>query len=84
MANKREKIKLPSGEEAEAEVIEVAQTSEHWNQYLLEDGTVLKLKPVATKFVRLIGHYDQSGSPVYLLQSNNVVTVDVPAELKRK
>ena len=81
---KLEKFRLPGGESVDAEQIEINQCSEHWNQYLLEDGSVLKLKSVATKIVRLKDQYDQIGNPVYFLQSNNVVTVDSPEELKKR
>ena len=81
---KLEKFKLPSGESVDGEQVEINQSSEHWNQYLLEDGSVLKLKSVATKIVRLKDQYDPIGNPVYFLQSNNVVTVDSPEELKKR
>ena len=81
---KVEKVKLPNGDSVDAEKIEITNASEQWNQYLLEDGTLLKLKPVATKVVRLKNQHDQEGNPVYLIQSNNVINVECPEELKKK
>ena len=81
---KIEKFKLPDGNLIDAEQININQTSEYWNQYFLEDGTVLKMKLVATKVVRLVGQYDQSGNPVYFVTSTNVVAVDSPDILKKK
>jgi hypothetical protein len=57
---------------------------EHWNEYLLDDGTIIKLKPVATEVFRIDGQYDKQGNPVYVLQSTNVLVVNVPDEMKRK
>lgn len=79
---KIEKVKLPNGE-FEGEQIEISQTSEHWNHYLLEDGSAIKLKPVATKILRLRDVYDGAGNPIYLVQTNNVMTVDCPQNLKK-
>jgi hypothetical protein len=81
---KIEKIKLPNGAEADAEDIDITQSSEHWNQYLLEDGTTIKMKLVATKIVRLVGQFDQLGNPVYFVNSTNVVSVECPSNLKKK
>ena len=81
---KIEKIQMPNGDFMDAERIEVSQASEHWNQYLLEDGAVLKLKSITTKVVRLKDQYDQTGNPIYIIQSNNVVDVDCPEGLKKK
>ncbi|MBU1124554.1 MAG: hypothetical protein KKC84_00840 [Candidatus Omnitrophica bacterium] len=78
------KIRLPDGREVEATPVEITQASEHWNQYLLEDGSILKIKLVATKISRLDNEFDLEGNPVYSLQSTNVLAVDAPANLKRK
>lgn len=57
---------------------------EHWNEYLIDDGSLLKLKPVVTEVLRVEGQYDAAGNPAYLVQSTNVVAVDAPEELRRK
>ena len=80
---KVEKIKLNDGSIVDGEQVEISSSSEQWNQYVLEDGTLLKLKPVATKVVRLVNQYDQAGNPVYLIQSNNVFSMDCPEKLKK-
>ena len=56
---------------------------EHWNEYLLDDGTILKLKPIATEVYRVEGKYDQDGNPMYVLRSRNVLVVNAPDELRR-
>lgn len=68
----------------EAYLMSVSNSHEYWNEYILEDGTTLKLKPVATNIYRLEGEYDANGNPVYIIQSSNIVSVDSPDELKKK
>ena len=57
---------------------------EKWNQYLLDDGSLIKMKPVATKVLRVEGKFDEEGSPVYLVKSTNIMSVSAPDSLKRK
>lgn len=81
----QERIKINYlGEEVEATPIETAQASEVWNQYLLEDGSVLKIKLVVTKILRLEGKFDDENNPVYLVKSTNVISIKSPDSLKRK
>ena len=83
MANDKVMINL-GGRQVEAVQIDVNQSNEKWNEYLLEDGTVLKMKLVLKKVLRVDGEYDQEGNPVYVMQSTNVTTVNVPNPLKKK
>jgi hypothetical protein len=57
---------------------------ENWNEYLLDDGTVLRLKPVATEVFRVLDHYDPEGNPLYLIKTTNVTVVNAPDHLKRQ
>jgi hypothetical protein len=72
------------GKEFDATLVEANQASEYWNQYLLDDGSVLKLKTVATQIVRLVDEYDPEGNPIYVVRSGNIVTVTAPEHLKKK
>jgi hypothetical protein len=72
------------GREYDAVPVEVNQANELWNQYLLDDGSVLKLKTVVTSIVRVPEVHDQEGNPVYLVKSGNVVTVTSPEPLRKK
>ena len=79
------KIKLNfSGEEVQATPVDINQASEYWNQYLLDDGSVMKIKLVTTKIMRVDDKYDNEGNPLYFVQSTNVVSVNSPEELKKK
>jgi hypothetical protein len=80
-----DKIKINLGSEiVEATPVPVNQASEYFNQYLLEDGTVLRMKLVATKIFRVDDRFDAEGNPVYFVQSTNVLSADAPGNLKKK
>ena len=69
---------------AEAEDVDFEQENEHWNTYKLKDGTTLMVKLVLVGVKRL-KKWSPDGTPVYLINSQNVVRlVDVPKELKGK
>jgi len=72
------------GEEVEALPIDINQTNEYWNQYLLDDGTVIKMKLVATKVLRVENKFDLEGNPLYIIQSTNITSVSAPDNLKKK
>ncbi len=57
---------------------------EHWNEYIVEDGSLLRVKLVATEVIRLDDQYDQEGNPVYILNSTNVMVVAAPDDLRRE
>ncbi|MFA5361679.1 MAG: hypothetical protein WC335_00300 [Candidatus Omnitrophota bacterium] len=78
------KVKINfGGEEVEATPVEVSQSGEQWNQYLLDDGTMIKMKLVATKVLRVDNKYDKEGNPVYFVQSTNVISVAAPDNLRK-
>lgn len=80
----RRKITVQPGQPPkEAELVEVTNASEQWNQYLLSDGTVLKTKAVVTEVYRIIGEYDADGNPSYVLRSGGVLVVNAPDELRK-
>ncbi len=58
--------------------------AEHWNEYLLDDGTLVRIKLVATEILRVDGHYDAEGNPLYILNSTNVMTAIAPEDFKGK
>ena len=83
MENRKVKINF-NGQQVDAELVEVTQAGERWNEYLVEDGTILKVKLVLTNVYRIEGQYDAEGNPLYVLQSTNVTSVSAPQELRRK
>ena len=82
MANK---VKLNfGGREVTGELMPVQQTQESWSQYLLADGSIVKMKIVVTDIYRIGDEYDAEGNPVYFVKSTNVVSINAPEELRRK
>lgn len=79
-----EKVKINFGQEiVDATPLDINQANEYFNQYFVEDGTVLKMKLVATKVFRIDDRYDQDGNPIYFVQSTNVLSVNSPSNLKK-
>lgn len=62
--------------------VEAVESTERWSEYLLEDGTVLKMKLVITNIYRLDDERDSMGNPVYVVGSSNVLAVDAPEGLR--
>lgn len=81
---RKKKLKLPNGQEVDATILSFQAAGEHWNEYLVDDGTVIRVKVVATEVLRLDEQYDAQDNPIYLLQSTNVMAVSSPDKLKRR
>jgi hypothetical protein len=80
---RKRRIKGPDGSEVEATELSFQNVREYWNEYLLDDGTILKLKPIATEVFRLEEQYDPDGNPIYILRSKNILVVNAPDHVKR-
>lgn len=78
------KITGPDGQQHDATMLNFRTTSEDFNEYLIDDGTVLKLKVVVTEVARIEGFYDPQGNPAYIVNSTNVVSVDAPDEMRKQ
>ena len=46
-----------------------------WNEYLLDDGTVARIKLVVANVFRVDGQTDGKGQPVYVIESTNVTSI---------
>jgi len=77
------KIQLPKGGEVEAMDIDFETVKEDWNEYKLEDGTILKFKTIVSSVIRTEDYDPMTGDPIYHIRSTNVMRVRVPNELKR-
>ena len=84
MPQRKRRITLPDGREAEAVVMPFQTGGEHWNEYLLDDGSVIRIKLVVTEILRAEGEYDPQGNPGYLVTSTNVTVVSAPDDLKKE
>ncbi len=74
---------MPDGSIVEGTITPFRGDVEHWNEYLLDDGTVIRMKAVVTEIVRIDGQYDPEGNPAYLINSQNVTHVSAPEHLKK-
>ncbi|MDQ3954614.1 MAG: hypothetical protein M3285_03585 [Actinomycetota bacterium] len=83
MPPRKKKVPLPDGTVAEGTVMPFQSGGEHWNEYLLDDGSVVRMKLVVTEIVRVEGQYDEQGNPGYIVSSTNVTAVTSPDELRR-
>jgi hypothetical protein len=77
------KVRLPNGSEVEAVNVDFKTLHEEWNEYQLEDGTVLKFKTVVSNIIRTESYDPMTGDPVYHVRSTNILRVNVPEEMKR-
>jgi hypothetical protein len=76
------KIQGPDGQEHEAEPIGFRTSAEHFNEYLLDDGSVLKVKLVMTEILKVKDMQDAFGNPAYLLGHTQVTNVNSPDSAK--
>ena len=84
MPQNKRKIMTPDGREVDALVMPFQTGGEHFNEYLVDDGTVIRLKPVVTDVLRVEGEYDQMGNPVYIVQSTSVMAINAPDNLRKE
>jgi hypothetical protein len=64
--------------------VPILKSSEHFQEYELEDGSFLRVKPVATAILRVEGAFNAEGKPVYLVMlspSTYVVSSSIKPDL---
>lgn len=80
----RKKITVkPNEPPKEAELVEVTTSSEPWSNYLLQDGSTIRMKVILSEVWRVIDEYDNEGNPVYVLKSSGIVNIQAQDDLKR-
>lgn len=84
MAERRVPVVLPTGANGDGSEVQVAESTERWSEFTLEDGTVMRAKVTLTSAIRVDGQYDPQGNPLY--QSNlapMIIIVSAPDRLKK-
>jgi hypothetical protein len=81
---RKKTINVPGVGPIEATEVGFRTSGEYWNEYLADDGTVIRMKLVVTEVLRIDGQYDPEGNPAYLVKSSNVTAISAPDELRRK
>ena len=71
------------GQEVWGEEVEFETEREGFNSYILHDGTRLKMKTVVAEVLRLDIH-KPDGEPIYVINSQNMVSAIIPENLKKK
>lgn len=82
MTAKRVKARFPAGE-LDAVEVPIKESVERWTEVTLEDGSVIKIKPVVIAVVRAEDAYDQDGDPLYSVKINQVMSVSAPDNLRK-
>ena len=73
-----------NGKLTDAQAVEVAEATRPWTDFLLEDGTRLRVHVVVNAVHRIEGEYDSRGNPMYHVHSQTVFSVTAPEELRRR
>lgn len=78
------KRKIPMlGQEIEVTDVPIKTCTEPFSNYELEDGSVLRVKHVATSFLRVEGQTSPDGKPVYLVTSSPVIHIERSGQFTR-
>ena len=64
------------GKTVNAEKMDFKTLDEAWSSYRLEDGTVLKVKVIASEVYKLPDADPLTGAPQFLMKSSNVMAVE--------
>ncbi len=75
MAEKKQKLPL-LGVEFDVSEVPVVDMREYFNEYKLEDGTILKVKGAVVSILRVDNQYLPDGNPVYFAFLNPVTKVE--------
>ena len=84
MPMERRRKVLYKNRQVEAIEVPVKSSGEFWNEYMLEDGTVIRVKVVMTDVMRVEDEYDEEGAPAYDIKTTMISSVSVPEHLRRK
>jgi hypothetical protein len=74
------RLKLPDGREVNGVEVGFRVVREEWSELRLENGKVLRVKPVDLKVYELDDLDPLTGEPDYLVRSQTVISVSSPKE----
>lgn len=84
MAERKTRV-LHNGALVDAMDVPIKDSSEKWSEFILEDGTILRMKLTLVSAARIDGQYNDQGEPVYGMNlAPVIVTIEIPDKLKRK
>jgi hypothetical protein len=78
-------VTLPTGVQAEGTEVLVEESNERWSEFTFSDGTIVRAKMTIISSVRVDGHFDPQGNPLYSTNLAPVMTiVSVPEQYRKK
>ena len=67
------------------EIVEVVRVNEHWSEYELADGSILRVRPVVVEVVRDNTQSTPDGEPLYHMKASLIPNMRVnPILVKKK
>jgi len=66
---------IPDEKKVEVEVSEIVK--EDWNEYIIEDKYICRLKPVIVLVYKIKDSFDVMGYPIYFVRSQNIVKINM-------
>jgi hypothetical protein len=84
MPTEKAKVAVPNLGILEGTKVALKESTERWTELSLDDGAILRVKPVIVSVIRIDGRYDPEGNPLYAIQGGQVMVVaSVPDHLKQ-
>jgi hypothetical protein len=80
----RKKVNVPGFGIVEGTDVPLIESVERRTELRLEDGSILRIKPVVMSILRIDGQYDAQGDPMYAINAGQTMTVaHAPEHLRR-
>jgi hypothetical protein len=84
MAERKVRV-MHDGKEVDAFDVPIKESSDKWSEYVLDDGTVIRIKLSLISAARVPGSYDNLGYPAYAtVVTPTLVVVDSDPKFRRK
>jgi hypothetical protein len=85
MPEERIRVHAPTGGMTDGVRVPVEESTERCSDFVLADGTILRAKVSLASAIRVEGHYDQVGNPMYQVHAIPVIAiVSSPDQLRKK
>jgi len=84
MPEKKVKVTLPGIGTVDGSEVSVTESVDRWSEIKLDDGTVLRIKPLVISVTRVDGRYDPQGNPMYAVQGTQTMIVGSAPEHLRQ
>jgi hypothetical protein len=76
MADDKQFVQLmPGMPPVEGIAVTVEESLEKWSEIKLDDGAIIRVKPVVVSVTRVDSHRDQDGNPVYVIKTQPVIAI---------